>query len=282
MIRSPAPALACYATLALLAACSPAPAPAEPASSASSTSAPADAPRTALGRTVDRAIAEARRELATQNIRIGEGIHINAGAVSARFPKPDAALPRAEITPQGDLLVGGDTIDVTPAQRRDLLQYRAHVLAIAEAGMTLGVKGADIAGQAVGEALRSVFSGGGKDFEQRIEAEASKLESDALQLCAHMQPLYDTQQRLAASLPAFAPYATLTLEDVHECNGPKSSDNTRARIREDIRGGIRSGIRSGVQAAVAGRNGSLPADPAREADEAAAIEPAFTSREQSR
>jgi hypothetical protein len=220
---------------------------------------------------VDRAIAEARKDLAAQNIRIGEGFHINAGPIKARMPKAVGTLPRAEITPQGDLLIAGDPVEVSAEQRRDLLLYRAHVLAIAEAGMAMGVKGADLAGQAVGDALRSVFSGDSKAFEQRIEAEARKLEDDALQLCAHMQPLYDTQQRLAASLAAFTPYATLTQEDVHECGERKSRDRDRARIRAEIRDDVRSGIRGTIQAAVPR---TLPErsrdDPAREADEAAA------------
>ncbi len=264
------------AAMTLFSACAPAPAPADPAST------PDDGPRTALGRTVDRAIAEARKDLATQNIRIGEGFDINAGPIKARLPKVDGDLPRAEITPQGDLLIAGDRVEVTAAQHHDLLQYRAHVLAIAEAGMAMGVKGADLAGQAVGDALRSVFTRDGKDFEQRIEAEARKLEGDALLLCAHMQPLYDTQQRLAASLPAFAPYATLTQEGVHECGDRNSGDQSRARIREDIRNDIRSGIRGTIQAAVPR---TLPErsrdDPAREADEAGAKHAASTSPEPS-
>jgi hypothetical protein len=250
----------------LLSACAPAPAPSDPASAAE------DAPRTALGRTVDRAIAEARRELATQNIRIGEGFHINAGVVSARLPKADTGLPRAEITPQGDLLIGGDPVEVTDAQRQELLQYRAHVIAIAEAGMAMGVKGADLAGQAMGDALRNVFNRDGKDFEQRMEAEARKLEDEALQLCAHMQPLYDTQQRLALSLPAFAPYATLTLEDVHECGERKSRDADRTRIREDIRSSVQQAVQSAGMAS-RGTGDAADArdskDPAAAADEAA-------------
>ncbi len=262
------------AALTLLSACAPAPAPAptDPAS------APGDAPRTALGRTVERAIAEARKELATQNIRVGEGFDINAGPIKARLPKVDGALPRAEITPQGDLLIAGDRVEVTAAQRHDLLQYRAHVLAIAEAGMAMGVKGADLAGQAMGDALRSVFTRDGKDFEQRIEAEARKLEGDALLLCAHMQPLYDTQQRVAASLPAFAPYATLTQEGVHECGDRNSSDQSRARMREDIRSGIRGTIQAAVPRTLPERSRD---DPAREADEAGAKHAASTSREPS-
>jgi hypothetical protein len=249
------------ASATALSACAPEP----PAPAADDPASIADgAPRTALGRTVDRAIAEARIELATQNIRIGEGFHVKTGVVSARLRKADTGLPRAEITPQGDLLIAGEPVEVTAAQRQELLQYRAHVVAIAEAGMAMGVKGADLAGQAMGDALRSVFNRDEKGFEQRIEAEAAKLEEEALQLCAHMQPLYDTQQRLAASLPAFAPYATLTLEDVQECGDHESRDGDRAHIREEIRSGIRGTIRATVPRTVPERD-----DPAREADEAA-------------
>lgn len=222
-----------------------------------------DAPRTALGRTVNRAIAEAREELATQNIRIDDGIRI--GTAKARRRPSDPALPKAEISPQGDLLIEGSAVNITPAQRALLLQYRMHVVAIAEAGMALGVKGADLAGQAIGEAFRGVFSGNTKGFEQRVEAEAEQLEADARQLCGHLQPLHDTQQRLAASLPEFMPYATLKQADVDACmdHNRESRDATRAEIRNDIR----SGIRSAIQAAVPAVNADP--DPAQEADAAA-------------
>ena len=57
------------------------------------------------------------------------------------------------------------------------------------------------------------------------------------------------QQRLASSLPAFKPYATMTQEDIDECgdgsDGVAAMDG--ASIREDIQSGIREGIREGVR-----------------------------------
>lgn len=204
--------------------------------------------RTALGRTVEKAMAEARRELATENISINEGITIGdrTGARSSRD------LPKAEITPTGDLLVAGRPVQVDARQRQLLLQYRGHVVAIAEAGMELGVRGADLGMQAAADALGSIFNGDTAGVEKRVEAEAAKLESGALKLCAQLAPMLATQRELAASLPAFAPYARMTQEDVDQCmrdRDPKPArDEVRARIRDEVRGALRTSSADASQA----------------------------------
>src|SRR5687767_15113689 len=93
--------------LPLLGACHPSPPPA-PAASSNST-ATGDAPQTAIGRTVEKAIIEAREELRTKNISISDGMHINA---NGHEYKRDDNLPKAEITPQGDLLIEGRQVEV--------------------------------------------------------------------------------------------------------------------------------------------------------------------------
>lgn len=236
--------------LALLTApllgCSQPPAP--PAPPAASTAA-SDAPQTMIGRQVAKAIGQARSELATSNISISDGIDINISGYRMRRPQ---GTPSAEISPAGDLLIEGKPVAVTPAQRAELLQYRAHVIAIAEAGMAVGVKGADIAGEALTGVAGAIFSGdkGAQAFEQRMEAKGALIEAEAMKICAQLPPLLASQQRLADSLPAFKPYATMTQADVDDCakegKGSTRTDAERARVREEVRSRIRETIRGAV------------------------------------
>ncbi len=164
-----------------------------------------------LGDTVANAMDAARRKLRTENIDISSGhVGFSAGHGNERN--------HAEITPQGDLLIDGKTVTVTPQQRAMLLEYRAQVIDIAEQGMQVGTQGVDLASHAVGTALSAAFSG--KSHQQvhaEIETEAEGIRHSAAKLCARLPALRDTQQQLAASLPAFAPYATMTQADIDEC-----------------------------------------------------------------
>ena len=229
--------------LPLLGACQPSPPPAPPASPSKGT-ASADAPQTAIGRTVEKAIVEAREELRSKNISISDGMHIN---VNGHEFKHDDNLPKAEITPQGDLLIEGKQVAVDAAQRKLLLDYRNHIIAIAEAGMAIGIKGADLAGKAVGEAIGAIFGGDEKALEARMEAEGKKIEADAMKLCAQLPPMLATQQQLAAALPAFKPYANMTQEDIEDCGKDDHNDATRAQIRDKVRAEIRKTVRESVR-----------------------------------
>ena len=199
----------------LLAACNQSPAP--PVSPAAATATDPDAPKTFIGRHVDKALAEARKELATENISIGDGFNMNING--HKIHRSDDSLPKAEITPQGDLLVEGKAVDLTPAQRQQLLAYRGQIIGIAAAGMEIGAKGADIAGEAMNGVVGLIFGGkeAEKAFEQRMEAQGEKIKVEALKLCAQLPGLLAGQQALAASLPEFKPYARMTQEDIDDC-----------------------------------------------------------------
>lgn len=237
--------LTCLVVAPLMAACSAD----EPTPSASGTT--SNGARTALGRTVESALREAREEMATENIGIGSDMDIDIGGTRINQSAPRDAdgnhLPKAEISPEGDLLIAGKAVEVTAAQRALLLDYRGHVVDMVETGMAIGVKGADLGMQAAGEALKNVFTGGAEDFEQRIEAEVALIEAEALKLCDALPALLDTQSQLAASLPEFRPYATMEVKDVDECRDGVDHQAQQAEVRDDIRGSIRDAVQTAVQ-----------------------------------
>lgn len=236
----------------------------------------ASAPQTALGRAAKTAIDKARVELVNGNINLnGEifspGHHTISGG--SRHKNPADPRPDAEITPAGDLLIDGKPVSVTTEQHAMLIEYRQSIITVAEAGMDIGVKGADLGGAAIGEVISGLMSGHPEQIEKNIDAKAGNIEAAAMQLCKQLRPMQETQQRLAASLPAFAPYATLKTSDIDDCETRKdrkhvtfATDADRAEIRDEIRDRIRSGVRETVQAGakVTGDEAPAPAaTPAR-------------------
>jgi len=90
-----------------LAACKP-PAPPAPPASPSAGSTPAS-DKGFIGRRVEEAMTEARKELRTKNISISDGFNINVNGHEIHTKGTD--LPKAEISPQGDLLVEGKRME---------------------------------------------------------------------------------------------------------------------------------------------------------------------------
>ncbi|HET7126193.1 MAG TPA: DUF2884 family protein [Lysobacter sp.] len=261
--------LACIALLASLAGCQDK----APANATASANKPADEPGGLAGM-VGAAMDKARAEMEKKNISIGgNGVHINVDG--HEINTPDDKTPRAEISPQGDLLVEGKPVDITPAQRALLLQYRGEIIGIASAGMEIGKQGVGMAGKAVSTAIASIFNGKSDQVEQEMKAQGERIEAQAMKLCDQMQPMLKTQQELAASLPAFKPYANLEQSDIDDCRKHDKgdgvavfSDTDRDNVRHEIRDTIRESIRSTVRTP-SGDSDSHD-DAAAEADAAAA------------
>ena len=173
-----------------------------------------------ITRSTRNALEKARRDMAENNISVGGsgagGLNING----FRFGGDDSrtsSLPKAEISPAGDFLVGGTTVEIDAAQRELLLAHRANIVAIAEAGIAIGMQGAQLGAEAAKGAITSLLSGKSAEFEARMEAEGDKMAAEAAKLCDHLPALLASQQALAAALPAFQPYATMDASDVDEC-----------------------------------------------------------------
>lgn len=173
---------------------------------------PAGEPATFIGKAAKQATDEARKELATSNIDL---------SASGR--------PKAEITPTGELLIDGRKVEVNAEQQALLLEYRQHIAAVAEAGIGIGLEGADLAGKAVTAALKGIITGNTDQIEKKIEAEAEGIKQSAMKLCERLPAMKVTQDKLAAALPEFKPYAKMDQSDVDDCmidhNGSHSAGN---------------------------------------------------------
>jgi hypothetical protein len=163
--------------------------------------------------TLGKVAAKVRSKLESQNIKLE--------SVDKRG--------KAEITPQGDLIVEGRQVAVNDAQRKLLLQYRASIIDIAAAGTDIGMQGADFGMRTAGKALRGVLSGNSDQVDEEIEADARKFEAHARRICDHFPALLEAQQQLVAQLPQFAPYAKMEQSDIDDClEGEESATDAPA------------------------------------------------------
>lgn len=160
-------------------------------------------------------LATARLELETENLRIDNSLRF-----SRRDGEAASELARAEITPQGDLLIDGEAQAIDAQQRRQLLAYRGQVLEIALNGIEIGQRAADAALAEIEESswVGLLFSAMSGRLERRLENTlVREIEPAVRGICHELPAVMVSQQQLAASLRPFQPYATLEPGDVEDC-----------------------------------------------------------------
>lgn len=160
-------------------------------------------------------LAKARAELETENLEVGDNLHFGTSGSH----RPAKGLPKAEISRSGDFLIDGKAQTLDAAQRRELLAYRGLVIDIARTGIDLGERSAQAALDSVDRGMFSLLVGAVTgSLERRMERQAREtIQPLALQLCRRLPEVRASQQRLAASVPQFQPYATLEAQDAENC-----------------------------------------------------------------
>lgn len=160
------------------------------------------------GTLAEKVVREVREEMATENLSVGGG---------------NKDLPRAEITPEGVLLVDGRAVPMDEAQKALAIEYRRNMAAVAEAGASIGMEAAGLAKDSVVAAIEGVFSGESQEtLEAQVEAQvkqkAEGIEAAARSLCGHLPALLASERALADAVPEFAPYAEMDESDVDDCH----------------------------------------------------------------
>ena len=179
----------------------------------------------ALSAEIHKGMEQAKRELATRDIDV-DSVHIGKGP-----HHQNDSRPRAVITPQGELVIAGKTVQATPEQHAMLLDYRQQIIGIAEAGMDIGADGASLGTQAAKEAIWGALTGkSDKEIEAAIKPQTDQIQASALRLCQRMPALLTSQQKLAAAMPEFRPYATMTQEDVDDCGRDMADKNGKKGV----------------------------------------------------
>jgi hypothetical protein len=135
-------------------------------------------------------------------------------------------LPKARITPQGELLIGDQPVAITPEQKALVLAYREQLLGIIGDSMAIGMEGASVGINAAATALKAVASGGSADDvgKQAEAAAMQQIKPWVDRLCGRMPGLLAAQQSLAEAVPEFKPYATADASDVDDCKNGNNFD----------------------------------------------------------
>jgi len=171
----------------------------------------------AIAAEVRKGIEQAKRELVTKDISVSH----------------DDTRAKAIITPQDELVIAGRPVQATPEQHTMLVDYRQQIIGIAEAGMDIGASGADIGVSAAKQAIWGALSGkSDKEIEASIKPQTDKIEAAAAKLCQRLPDLLSTQQKLAAAMPEFRPYATMQQKDIDDC-GKDMTDKKGFAVSSD-------------------------------------------------
>lgn len=127
-------------------------------------------------------------------------------------------VPDAAITPQGDFLIAGKPVALSRQQRKEVAAYRAQYIGIAREGIAIGHEGVEVGRRAVVPmAFAALFGASDDEIEASMNQRLDGVREATKKLCGRLPRMMATQQQLAADLPAFQPYATLTQEDIDEC-----------------------------------------------------------------
>lgn len=154
-------------------------------------------------RTADNDLDTASRHIATGNMTLTAN---------------DAGVPKAAITPQGDFLVAAKPVALNARQREEVLAYRARYIDIAQQGIAIGHQGVEAGRRAMAPMIfASLFGASDKTIDANMDKRLAGVRDATAKLCDRMPALMAAQQQLAADLPAFAPYATLTQEKIDDC-----------------------------------------------------------------
>lgn len=116
--------------------------------------------------------------------------------------------PKATIDKTGSLSIDGKDVAVDAHQRELLRSYYVNATAIRLHGIATGKAGAGMAVEAI-KGVAETANGDENAVDKRVEAQSQKITDEAMKICDDMAGIKVTQDQLAASLPAFQPYAGL-------------------------------------------------------------------------
>jgi hypothetical protein len=149
------------------------------------------------------------------DVDTGDQIHMDGAdvVITAR----DGSVAR--ISSSGDLEIRGKVVAVTPTQRQLLQRYALGIRDIQDRGLAIGQHAVQMVGGMLGTLVSSLFEDGdSQDLDQRMQAKAEPLKDEARALCRDVKSEKRTQDAIAASLPAFQPYAVIEPHPEHSCH----------------------------------------------------------------
>ena len=138
---------------------------------------------------------------------------IQDNAVRIRVP----GKPSAYVHADGELVIAGHTVTLTPADRALAQQYYEHALGISTAGEATGQAGGQLGVQIVGSLFAALWQDNSAVIDRTAHRGSARVSADVRSLCSQMAGLVSTQKALVAAVPAFAPYSIIRERDVRHC-----------------------------------------------------------------
>lgn len=135
----------------------------------------------------------------------------NRVAVHAR------GAPDATITRDGSFAVDGKPVTLTPEQQVLLKSYYDTVAVLRDDAMATGRAGVATASQALGSVASALAKGNADTIDAEVEKKAAVVEANAAKLCVDLATLRAQQDVAANRIPAFLPYAQITVKEVADC-----------------------------------------------------------------
>ncbi|MET4727247.1 hypothetical protein ABIE09_001041 [Lysobacter enzymogenes] len=124
---------------------------------------------------------------------------------------------RAQITPDGAIAIDGKALTLNPAQQAAGRAFYVEATGIRRDGAAIGQAGAAMAGQVLSTVAQDLRSGRTDQTEAKVEAQASKLRDQAMQICQRVGALRVAQEKLVEQVPQFQPFANKNLTTGDEC-----------------------------------------------------------------
>lgn len=176
-------------------------------------------PQDSVAEEVRRVTSDVAEQIASSGGKVGEDLRRELSSGNLQLGGDHRGQPKAEITPDGELLIDGKALGLDEAGRALARDYREQVIEVAASGAEIGMQAAALASDAVGVSIAAIFEGKGKDLEKAMQARTGDIELAARALCDRLPRLIETQQALVAAVPEFEPYARVHIADGGEhCN----------------------------------------------------------------
>ena len=131
---------------------------------------------------------------------------------------------KARITPDGSLSIGANPVAVSAEQRAELVRVQQSAHLIIRHGIDTGKAGVKVGAAAAGAALEGIAKGDTTDIEAKVEASVKTVREAAGRLCEDLAAMRAAEQAVAATLPAFSPYVTVSDGDVADCRKDVAKD----------------------------------------------------------
>lgn len=170
-------------------------------------------PQDSVAEEVRRVTSDVAEQIASSGGKAAEDVRRELSSGNLQLGGDRLGQPKAEITPEGELLIGGKALGLDEAGRALARDYREQVIEVAASGAEIGVQAAALASDAVGVSIAAIFEGKSEDLGKAMEARSGEIELAARALCDRLPRLMETQKALAAAVPAFEPYAKVDAAD---------------------------------------------------------------------